>query len=583
MGSERRASSRVAGAAAVTVAAAVACGSSIREFPLRAPMTRDTDRRSVKLPCHIEPTPKDPRHVSCAPEVYVSPLAWDGVDNSIFRPLTRVFAVDPGREAPNVNGLDEVPDSAWFENRVGEHPMPLDELTRGACSEKQLLVGETAREGEWLIDQGKANGASPGFRVKLRDKGKYMLKSDAPIAERPSAAAVIGAAVYHAVGFNTSCEQVIFVKPSSFTLTPGLTVTDNTEKTRPFDAKALQKVFDEATQRPPYVRFQASAWLPGYLLGPFRYEKTRDDDPNDVIPHQDRRELRGGRLLAAWLNHFDAREQNSMDSWIADGNPKKPELFPGFVRHYYLDTSDCFGSEWEWDGVSRRLGHAYLLDWGYMSADFMTLGLIQRPWDTVQRHPGMEVFGYFDVEHFDPEAWVNEYPNPAFSRMTEHDGAWMARILSHFTPEMIRALTSMGRWEDPRRGEYLASVLEGRLKKILARYLTRLSPLANPRVDGARLCVTDLARQSGVSDDTRYGAALTPMGGGEPIQLAVRLPTGAEVCTDLPHVTNDAKSGRIYVIVRLRSAAAEGPLDVHLYDLGSSGGYRLAGIERPSP
>jgi hypothetical protein len=194
----------------------------------------------------------------------------------------------------------------------------------------------------------------------------------------------------------------------------------------------------------------------------------------------------------------------------------------------------------------------------------------------------MEVFGYFDVDHFDPEAWVNEYPNPAFSRMTEHDGAWMARILSHFTPEMIRALTSMGRWEDPGRASYLASVLQGRLQRILSRYLTRLSPLANPRVDGTRLCVTDLARQSGVTISTRYGAALTPLNGREPIQLPVSLPGGAEVCTDLPHVANDAKRERIYVIVRIRSVA-EGPLDVHLYDLGPSGGYRLAGVERPSP
>ncbi|HEX4339594.1 MAG TPA: hypothetical protein VH062_26990 [Polyangiaceae bacterium] len=575
--------------AAVVLAfgAAVACGgAALREFPMRPPMARDTDLNPVKLPCHKEPTPKDPKHVSCAPKVYVSPLAWDGIDNSVFRPLARVFAIDPAGEAPNVNSMDEVPDSAWFENRVGAHEIPLESVLKGACTDKQLLAGETVKDGEWTIDQGKSNGATPGFRVKLKEKGKYMLKTDAPVPERPTAAAAIGAAAYFAAGFNTSCEQVIFVKPSSFTLTPGLTVTDNTERTRPFDEKALKKVFDDATHRGEYVRLQASAWLPGYLLGPFRYEKKRDDDPNDIIAHEDRRELRGARLLAAWLNHFDAREQNSMDSWIGvGGDPKKPELDPGFVRHYYLDTSDCLGSEWAWDGISRRLGQSYLLDWGYIAGDFATLGLIKRPWEEVQHHPGMEVFGYFDVDHFDPETWVNEYPNPAFSRMTERDGAWMARILSHFTPEMVQGLTAMGRFQDPARTTYLASVLEGRLKRILARYLTRLSPLTNPRLDGSRLCVTDLARQSGVSTSLRYGAALTPMDGGSPRQLPVSLPFGAEVCVDLPHsdaaINVTAESGT-YVIVRIRSSA-EGPLDVHLYDLGPNGGFRLAGLERPSP
>jgi hypothetical protein len=569
----------------LALGAVLGCGSELRKFPLREPMTSDTDRTPVELPCHEEPTPKDPKHVSCAPEVYVSPLAWDGVDNSIFRPLARVFAVDPAGDAPNVNSMDEVPDSAWFENRIGVRPIDIAELTRGACTEKQMLSGETVPEGAWLIDQGKANGATPGFRVKLSDKGKYMLKTDGPALERPTAAAVIGAAAYHAAGFNTSCEQVIFVKPSSFTLKPGLTVTDNSEITRPFDAQALGKVLDEAKHRGEYRRLQASAWLPGYLLGPFRYEKTRDDDPHDIIPHEDRRELRGARLLAAWLNHFDAREQNSMDSWIGPPKSKAPELEPGFVRHYYLDTSDCLGSEWEWDGISRRLGQAYLLDWGYIAGDFVTLGIIQRPWDKVQRHPGMELFGYFDVEHFDPETWVNEYPNPAFSRMTERDGAWMARVLARFTPEMVAALAAMGRFEDPARASYLTSVLEGRLRKILQRYLTRLSPLSNVRVEGtSRLCATDLARSRGIGRSSAYRAELLlPDGDARPLPALAA--SGAEICVDLAHGANarapEGPPGK-YVVVRIWSSA-EGPLEAHLYDLGARGGYRLAGIERPSP
>jgi hypothetical protein len=87
-----------------------------------------------------------------------------------------------------------------------------------------------------------------------------------------------------------------------------------------------------------------------------------------------------------------------------------------------------------------------------------------------------------------------------------------------------------------------------------------------------------------VSRSLSYGAELTPVDGA-PRSLTVALPFGADVCMDLPHVAAGknapARTGT-YVVVRIRSAA-QGPLDVHLYDLGPSGGYRLAGIERPSP
>src|SRR6185295_4863978 len=130
---------------------------------------------------------------------------------------------------------------------------------------------------------------------------------------RASAASVIGAAIYHAIGFNTSCEQVVVLRKAQLQLKAGLKVVENSGVAHPFDDAALDRVLATTTQVPGgRVRMQASKWLPGLALGPFRYIGTRADDPNDVIDHADRRELRGGRVLAAWLDHWDAREQNSM-------------------------------------------------------------------------------------------------------------------------------------------------------------------------------------------------------------------------------------------------------------------------------
>jgi len=562
----------------------VACG-GVQRFPLTAPITNDGDRQPVSVPCKVRGTEKDEKHVACAPEPYISPLAWDAADNSIFRPFARVWAVDPAGEAVNVNAFDEVPDSAWFENRIGAHKISREELLRGACTPEEMLDPNGVAPGTWLVDQGKANGSSPGFRIKIDGHRKYMLKTDQKSQpERPSASSVIGAAIYYSVGFNTSCEQIIYVDPKIFRLAPGLKVTDNTGITKPFDHAALTRVLDGATPSGPLRRLQASAWLPGYLIGPFRYEGTRGDDPNDAIPHEDRRDLRGARVLAAWIDHFDAREQNTMDSWIAV-NSKINDSSPGYVRHYYLDMSDTLGSEWFDDGISRRLGHSYLLDWGDIASDFATLGTRVRTWDTVQRTPGMSDFGYFNSYAFDPEGWKNEYPNPAFSRASERDNAWMARILSHFEYDDIRALVALGHFSEPDQSAFISRILEERLQKILVRYLLQLSPLADLRIEGDLLSMTDLARRRAVGPASAfaYRARLDASGAAYTLRPAVSA-DGAVTLT-LPHRSfargvADSDTTR-YSVVTVANGASRYALRAHLYDLGAERGFRLVGIERP--
>jgi hypothetical protein len=561
-----------------------ACAATERRFPLRAPIWRDGDLGSFVVACHAAPDKKDPRHISCAPRVDEATLIWDGVDNMVFRPMSEGLGLVTSGEAVDVNSLDEVPDSAWFTNRIGMHPYGLDQLELGACTPAQLLDGTTAADGTWVVDHGKMNGSTDGFRVTIPGKGKFLFKADdADTPEHASAAQTIGAKALYAAGYYTSCEQVVVFRPSVLKLTPGLHWKHNFGEEEPFDQKALNGVLGHTAKQGPFVRMAASLWLPGSNIGAFRFEGTRDDDPGDVVPHQDRRELRGLRLLDAWLERHDERAGNTVDMWHAD-NQAVPDSSPGHVIHNQLDTSEILGSTWDWDPISVRLGYSYVLDWGDLSGDFVTLGARRRPWDTWQHKPGDSFFALYDVEHFDPEAWKNEYPVSAFSRMTERDGAWMARILARFTPEMVGALARSGRLTDPGKTAYLEQVLQGRLDKVLERYLTRLSPVTDVHVEGTSVCGVDLVEWRGMRDAGAFRYTARVLGAG---WLSVERRPGGGVCVPVPHVAADGgaadDAAERYVRVRLEDGVDAGPLIVHLYDLGPARGFALAGLERMDP
>lgn len=563
------------------------CSGEPARFPLRAPLATDNDTRPVSVRCH--PDAEDPKKTVCIPKEYVSSFAWDGADNMVFRPVAKLLQVDPGGEAVNVNALDEVPSSSWYENRWADRHETPEQVAQGPC--KNDLDPKAATEpGSWVIDQGKANGATPGFRIRTKDKSKFLLKNNVGgAAERASAASAIGVRLYYAAGFYTPCDSVVYFDPKVLKLKPGLKITDNTGVPRPFDQKALEDILNDSPHRGQEIRMQSSKWLDGIPLGPFTYEGTRGDDPNDVIAHEDRRELRGARLLAAWINHFDAREQNSMMTWQA-ADPKKPESSPGHVRHYYLDISDALGSEWANDGISRRLGKSYYFDAKDIGTDFVTLGTLDRPWYYSKRDPKTPGYGYFRAEDFVPEDWKPGYQNPAFLRMTEHDGAWMARIIARIRPADVEAIVETGQIALPSQERAIKDVLLERRMRILRRYLTRLSPLADVTVTKAGVCALDLALVAHVAPAERFayraevgfGAARSHRQGAK-ISAAY---TDGRVCIDLPRTAPDAgladDADERYRIVRVWNGVAKGALEIHLYDRGPARGLFLAGLQRPT-
>lgn len=549
-------------AASALAAPLAGCGHAPGRFPLRAPLWRDPDE-----------VPFAP-----APPEYVSPMVWDVGDQSVFYPLTRLFAVDPAGESVNVNALDEVPDSSWFENRIGVREMSPAAVALGPCE-----PGSGDPPAPWLVTGAKPNGANPGFIIKDASGKRHLVKFDGLVqGPRATAADVVVSKLFHAAGYTVPCNRVVYFHKGDVGIAEGATAETPTGDEEPLTEAHLEEVFAKA-QRLPDGRLRASTslFLSGKPIGPFTYQGTLDEDPNDVIPHQDRRELRGMRLLAAWTQHFDAREQNTLSMWIDSGEGQ------GFVRHAVIDFGDCFGSIWEPPTLGRRLGHSHYFDLSETLSDWFTLGIRTRPWDTARFGRSGKVFGYFAVENFEAEDWKAGYPNPAFSRTSERDGAWMARIISQFSDAHLKELVAMARLENAFLDAELLRLLTGRRDRVLQRYLTRLSPLSLPELGGAgaELCLRDLLAQTSLRPGRARTYAVTAHadGGARRIEPVRALP-GQRLCVSLPRASGATAAAPAYLIVDWVSASdgftPEFPARVHLFDLGERG-FVIVGLERP--
>lgn len=70
---------------------------------------------------------------------------------------------------------------------------------------------------------------------------------------------------------------------------------------------------------------------------PLQVYGTRPDDPNDIFPHEHRRELRGLRAFSAWLNHDDSRSVNTLDTLVEVEGRR-------VLRHHLIDFGSTLGS-----------------------------------------------------------------------------------------------------------------------------------------------------------------------------------------------------------------------------------------------
>jgi hypothetical protein len=428
-----------------------------------------------------------------------------GFEGSVVLPLDNKLSLRDHKRARGVNALDEVPDSTWFTNR-------------GVLTPDQIRIGPSPGDSPelhkpWKIVGGQVGGTSHGLIVEDQRGYRYLLKFDHPgFPEVETAVDVIVDRLVWACGYNVPDDRVVYVR------------ADELIGKHPAN---LDRYDRDAEGR---YRAIVSRLVDGKPIGGPPFTGTRPDDPNDLIPHEQRRDLRGLASIFAWLDAVDVIPGNFLDSWTADS--ADPSIH--YVVHYAIDFGKSLGAMGSM-GHDLHRGKTYRFDWAAMTRALFTIGLDAPPYvdRTVVAIPGVPAL--FDAKSYDPAAWHPDIPFPAFEAADRYDHYWGAKLISRFSREQLRAAVEAARLSDPRAVDYMTDTLYARARKTAAFWFAQVAPLEHFVLD-RELCFDDLAG----TPATRYTVAAFARDG-----HALGTPaTTTRTCTPVP-------AGDAYTIVRI--------------------------------
>jgi hypothetical protein len=472
--------------------------------------------------------------------------------------------------AQNVNTADEVPDSSWFTNRIYAQPLSAADVTRGP------LTIDGPAPGKWTVIRGKGAGVAPGFTAR-DEKGVMWFVSfdgrDNPVA--PTAAIAIATRLFWALGYFQVENHLTTLRPENVVLDPSATLRAHGKRRR-MTTKDVDQVFDRAARSGDgSYRVIAGRAIPGRPVGGFKYYGTRPDDPNDVVPHEHRRELRALQVFGAWTNLVDMKAGNTLDTVITENGR-------GIVRHYLQDVGSTFGT----GALAPRdgdEGYEYLYEGDTLSKRLLTFGFFLSPWQTLDYDEHPEI-GRFEGDEFEPEAWKPRVPVAALRHARRDDTLWAALRVMAFTDDHIRAAVKTGNFTDPAAEKLLADILIKRRDTIGRVYYSRINPLVRFELTDSGLAFENPAVKSRLSEAPRQGYQATwyrfNNGTGAADQIGSPAATSQERLQAPADLPRDANS---YIKVSVRAvdpphAAWATPVDVYFRRAGNA--WRLVGVER---
>ena len=391
-----------------------------------------------------------------------------------------------------------------------------------------------------------------------------------------SGAVAVAVRLFWALGYNQVETHLVQIRPQDLSIGEGAMVETRPGHRRPLHRRDLHDVLARAAvSADGSYRAVAGLSVPGRVIGPFKYYGTRADDPNDVVPHEHRRELRALKVFGAWTNLVDMKAGNTLDT-VVDVEGR------GVVRHYLQDVGSTFGTgalgPREYDE-----GAEYLYEGTPLWKRFVSLGFYIRPWQTTPYQESEEV-GRFEGDRFDPAAWRPRVPTAAFVRADDRDTFWAALRVAAFSKPLIRAAVAEARFEDASAERLLGDVLLKRRDAIARAYLMRVSPLTRFALsEDGKLTMTDAAAEAGVTTAAgAYEGRWFDYDNASDRATSLGTSTGSTALA-APSGLPGMAGAIVKITLHAVRPADDAVPDIDVYFRRTEGQWRLVGVDRQVP
>jgi hypothetical protein len=427
------------------------CASHVFRFADSPPVWDEGDRQPVAVPDEID---------------YEKTYYY--FNNIVRRPIINTIEAARIPRAGDVNSVDEVPASSWFTPRLGYKEVSPDELLHGV-----EIIGPPVPP--FTIVRAKTSGSNPGFFAEDSRGQRYLVKFDPrefPAIETTTA--LIVNRLFWSFGYNVPEDYLVILHREDLSIAPGCNLS----------SEQLADLLSRVAESPDgSYRCTFSTFLKGEIIGPPPESGVRKDDPNDRIPHENRRTLRAMHVFGAFLNHADIRIDNALDVYTENEGQ-------GFVKHYLLDFGEAFGGhaaehDWLWDG------HEHSFNFNQVWGNLFTLGLNVKAWENIEYTPWKSV-GPFESEVFDPTTWKETYQFLPNRLALPDDDYWAAKVVAALDENHIRVLIRAALYPEPEAEAYIVRTLMERRRKIIDSFFRQVSPIEYEHFSNGELELRDL-------------------------------------------------------------------------------------------